>query len=117
MSSDNFRISVVAVLMMGLLSSVAEALPIHKFPELLSIGLNNTAKEFCSCVFVSEGTKESCVDYARITQFPVQFSVNPKKKTVRTRAFVNVWPLPSATAEFVSESVGCRVQTISPAQH
>jgi hypothetical protein len=77
----------------------------------------NTAMEFCSCLFVSQRTTQTCQDYARITQFPVRFSVNPKKKTVRSRAFLHIWPLPSATAEFISESDGCRIQTNSPAQH
>lgn len=88
----------------------AQALPIGSIPELLKIGLRNTAKEYCSCLYVTQASEDACEDYARINQFRVRFSVNHQEKSVRSRALFDLWPFPSATAEFVSESAGCRIR-------
>lgn len=70
---------------------------------VVSLGLGFTAKAFCSCLFVSENSEESCRDYAALEQVSPRLTVDRIQKKTKSTLFYFF----SREAQFLGPDQGC----------
>jgi CubicO group peptidase (beta-lactamase class C family) len=70
---------------------------------ILKLGLRFTAKNFCSCLFVTENTEANCRDYASLEQVSPRLTVDREKKQTMSRLFL----IFTATATYKGPTEGC----------
>jgi hypothetical protein len=86
---------------LGALWTVLHWTEIKSFPWVLP---SFTAKEACSCYFVSQRSEEECREFTRQYLPRQALEFEPDAKRVRAKGF-GVW----REAEWVSENLGCRL--------
>lgn len=71
----------------------------------IDLGLAFTAKNFCSCLFVSKNTEERCRDYAALKQISPTLSVDYKNRRTTSSWFY----LFKREAQYFESEKGCRL--------
>jgi hypothetical protein len=71
----------------------------------LEIGMSFSAKNMCSCFYVSEQSEDFCRDLVKVKQLPIQpsVSIDHKNKIIETSLFFFV----SRKAQFLGPERGC----------
>ncbi len=50
--------------------------------NVVNLGINFTAKNFCSCLFVAKQSEEACRDFVEIEQVKPQISIDQRNKVI-----------------------------------
>ncbi len=67
------------------------------------LGVNFTAKSYCSCLFVTKNSNEDCLNYAGLDFISPKLSVNYSEKITQSVFFFFV----KGKAQFLGEDKGC----------
>jgi hypothetical protein len=71
--------------------------------SLFSLASGFSAKEVCSCIFVSGRSEDECREWTRVSPNVARFKVDNKSKVVTANA---VW-MGRTQARYVDEKTGC----------
>ena len=79
----------------------------HRLPtydaSLFALASGFSAKEVCSCIFVSGRSEDECREWTRVSPDVARFKVDQQDKVVTAKAF---W-MGKTTARYVDERSGC----------
>ena len=96
----------VALLSFILLSSLLSGCEFtNEKMNLIQVGLNFTAKSMCSCLWVTNNSKEFCDEYTALEEVSPKMDINEASNEVNTSLF---W-LFSAKAKYVGVKQGCQI--------
>ena len=98
------RTILLAALALGTLGCAKHADPVRKYDaSLLQLASAFSAKEVCSCVFVTGRDPASCADWTRVNPEVAKFKIDTDKREVRARSL----GMGKTTARYVDEQTGC----------